>query len=188
MKALKIKTLSAALLLSIFAMSASAQPQQQQRRAPQGGERPTAEKIAEIATDKLDQALELTDAQESKILAINLKYAKLKEENRPEKPAKGEKGENRPEGEKPNRESMKAQMEAAKAQQKAQMGEIMKLLTDDQKVEYALFIAKTASKHNPKAPRGKQGGKQCQDNKKCESPRKQQHPRGERPAPEQPQE
>ncbi|MFR9503034.1 MAG: hypothetical protein SNH73_01100 [Rikenellaceae bacterium] len=174
MKNLKIKTVSAALLLSIFTMSASAQ---QQRKAPRGGERPTAEKIAEIATDKLDQKLDLTDSQESKILAINLKYAQLRAESKPER-AEHTKGTERPSSEeaKAKMEAMKAQRASAEEQKKAQMLEIMKVLSDEQKVEYALLIGNSKgqkgprSQHNQRGQRGQsakrsQGGQSNQGGK-----------------------
>lgn len=161
MKTLNFKATSAALLLTLFAGSAMAQPQQ--GKGPQGGgkEQPTAEKIAEISTDKLDQKLELTDAQESKIYAINLKYAKEREAakaERPERPAKGEEKK----AERPDREEMKAKQDAAQDKKKAQMVEIMKILTDEQKVEYALFIGQ-AQNRGPKGQEGRapqqKGGK-----------------------------
>ncbi|MFI3316881.1 MAG: Spy/CpxP family protein refolding chaperone [Rikenellaceae bacterium] len=172
MKSLKIT--SAALLLTLFAVSASAQPQQQQRRAPQGGgERPTAEKIAETATDKLDQKLELTDAQESKIYAINLKYAQEREAKMEEMKAereakKAEKANETEKAEKPEgkREGarrggapaeMKEKKEAAQDDRKAQLVEIMSVLTDEQKIDYALMLSQ--AKQGPKGPQqGKQGG------------------------------
>lgn len=159
MKSLKIKTASAVLLLSLFAVSASAQPQQG-RRAPQGGKEPiSAEKMAEISTDKLDQKLELTDAQESKIYAINLKYAQEREANKEARPERPAKGSEEAKAERPDREEMKAKMEAAQAQRKAQLVEIMGVLTDSQKVDYALMLGEQKQHRGPQAPRAGQQGK-----------------------------
>ncbi|MFI3324270.1 MAG: DUF4890 domain-containing protein [Rikenellaceae bacterium] len=199
MKTLRIKTLSAALMLSLFALSAAAQPQQ--GRGPQrGGERQTPEKMAEIMTDEMDQKLELTDAQESKILAINLKYAKLREENKPERGAKPEADE--PKAERPDREAMKEKMEEQMEAQKAHMLEIMKVLSDEQKVEYALMLAHTkGQQHGQRGEQGRRGpqGKECNEGKEGKGKEQDEQPKGkqrngeprpERPAPDktQPQE
>ncbi len=185
MKTLRIKTLSAALMLSLFALSAAAQPQQ--GRGPQGGgERPTPEKMAEVMTDKMDQKLELTNAQESKILAINLKYAKLREENKPERGAKPEAGAEK--AERPDREAMKEKMkermEAQKAQQKAYMLEIMKVLSDEQKVDYALMLAHTKGQgHGQRGEQGRRApqGKECKEGNDKRAPQNRGGQRGEQP-------
>ncbi len=181
MKGLKIKSVSAALLLMLFAVNASAQPQQPRKGGNKGGERPTAEKIAEIATDKLDQKLELSDSQETKIYAINLKYAKLREENKPERPAKMAEGEK---PERPNQEEMKAKRDAAEAQKKAQMLEIMKLLSDEQKVEYALMQGENKAKRGGRPQQGKGQQGQGQQGRNPQGGRPECPP----PAPEQAQE
>ncbi|MFI3281440.1 MAG: DUF4890 domain-containing protein [Rikenellaceae bacterium] len=163
MKTLKIKAASAALLLTLFAVNASAQPQ---RKAPQGGgEKPTAEKIAEISTDKLDQKLELTDSQEKKIYAINLKYAQERDANKPEerperveRPERGAKDGEAAKAERPDREEMKAKMEAAQANRKAHMVEIMSILTDEQKVDYALMLSEQQGRgQQGRGQKGQQG-------------------------------
>lgn len=187
MKSLKIKTASAVLLLSLFAVSASAQPQQG-RRAPQGGKEPiSAEKMAEISTDKLDQKLELTDAQESKIYAINLKYAQEREANKEARPERPAKGSEEAKAERPDREEMKAKMEAAQAQRKAQLVEIMGVLTDSQKVDYALMLGEQKQHRGPQAPRAGQqgkgrgeqkGGQECKEGQGQAEGRPQRRPEG----------
>ncbi len=145
MKTMKIKAASMAIALTALTFSAIAQPQQ---RGPQrGGEVKTPEKMAEIATDKLDQRLDLSDSQESKILKINLKYAKLQAEQREEREPRAE----RPtaDSERPSQEDRKAMMEDRKAmmtkmkeQKRAHQLEIMALLDDGQKLDYAAIVAK----------------------------------------------
>ncbi len=162
MKNLKIKTASAALLLSLFAVSASAQPQQP-HRAPNGKEHPTAEKMAEIATDKLDQVLELSDSQESKIYKINLSYAEKAEAARQEAKAEREaQKEEKAEGEKrerPDREAMMEKQKAAQESRKAQQLEIMEVLKDSQKIDYAMMLAKQPQRGG-KPQQGMRGGEQ----------------------------
>ncbi len=180
MKRVNFKSVAAIALFSLFAVSVSAQPQ---HKAPQGDKEPlSAEKMAEIATDKLDQKLELTDAQESKIYAINLKYAKQREEQmaerkaeRPERPAKGEKPSDEQKAERPDREAMAEKMKAAQAERKAQMVEIMKVLTDEQKIDYAFMLSQEKPKRGPQGPQGAQAGqgrgpqgKQGQGGAKCD--------------------
>ncbi|MFR9525323.1 MAG: Spy/CpxP family protein refolding chaperone [Rikenellaceae bacterium] len=169
MKNLKIT--AAALLLTLFSVDASAQPQQRRGGAPNDKERPTAEKMAEIATDKLDQRLELSDSQESKIYKINLKYAeaaesaheamKAEREAAKDNKAQGEKGE------RPDRETMKAKQAEMKSTKRAQMLEIMDILKDEQKIDYALMMAEQPRKGG-EGSRGqgqmkgrKDGGKGC---------------------------
>ncbi|MFI3285504.1 MAG: Spy/CpxP family protein refolding chaperone [Rikenellaceae bacterium] len=159
MKNLKIKTASAALLLTLFAANVSAQPQ---NRAPRGGERPTAEKAAEISTDKLDQKLDLTDAQESKIYKINLSYAQKAELQREETKSKREAAKSESaKPQRPDRSEMREHQKAAQESKKAHSLEIMAVLTDSQKLDYAMLIAKeTRHKEMRKGQQGKpqQGG------------------------------
>lgn len=158
---MNFKTASAVLLLSLFAVNASAQSPQH-KGAQRGGEqqRPTAEKIAEISTDKLDQKLELTDAQEKKIYAINLQYAQQQEAQAAEKKESRPSAEQRKEANRPDAETMKAKREEMVANKKAQMVEIMKILTDEQKVEYALLIGQSSNRRPERSGKmqGKQGG------------------------------
>ncbi len=158
MKSIAIKS-AAVILLTISTLSLSAQPKQ---RAPRGTERPTAEKIAEVGTDKLDQRLDLTDAQESKIYAINLKYAQAAEANRPEKQAT--------KGERPTREQLEARHEVSRKAKEAQSLEIMNVLTDEQKIEYASLLSHSQKKNAPKKGAAKKCAKkgQCDKNGQCD--------------------
>ncbi len=168
MKNLKIKATSAALLLTLFTLSVSAQPQG--RKAPQKGQKASAEKMAEISTDRLDQRLELTDAQESDIYAINLKYAQEREAKRAERPKRPAKGEEK--AERPDREAIKSAMQESKECRKAHMIEIMQVLSDEQKIDYAMMLA------NSKAHKAPQRGRKAAEQRGVKkSPRRAQQSR-----------
>lgn len=167
---MKLITMSAALLLTLSTMSLSAQPQPK-GRPNRAGERPSAEKIAEFKTDRLDQALDLTDAQEKNIYAVNLKYAEQQQAKRPTR-GTGVKGEKLSDEQRAaKREAMAAQCQAAQATKKAYTTEIMSLLTEDQKVEYAMILAKSKQQSRPQNCRkaqpgqGQSKGKRPSDNR-----------------------
>ncbi len=175
MKNLRIKTVSVALFFSMFVLGVNAQPQggrpqQGQGQRPQR-EQKSPEKIAEILTDKMDQELELTDAQEKKILAINLKAAQEATSKR-ESMSKGKKGGGK-DAERPSREDMAAKMKEAKEAKAALQKSIMQILDDDQKIGYAKMLCKMDQRKGgprggqmqqgkPQQGRGQQGGKNQQ--------------------------
>ncbi len=163
MKNMKIKTLSATFVLALLAVGASAQPQggRQGQGARQQEETLTAEKTAEIKTDKMDQVLDLSDSQESKIYKLNLKYAE-------EQLAKKSERTERTEGEKserPDKEAMKAKMTAQKEAVAAQNKAIMLLLDDEQKIKYAMMLAQTKGKGQGQQGQKMQQGRRGQQGK-----------------------
>lgn len=162
MKTNGIKVASLALLMAVATLNVNAQAPRKGGMQPK--EKLSAEKMAEIQTDKLDQTLELTDKQESQIFDINLKYANLRAD-RPERPAKDNTLSEleRKAQMQEQREKMKETREAAQEQKIAQMREIMAVLDDNQKIDYALFISKSRGDRRPEGPRGgeqRKGGQQ----------------------------
>lgn len=153
MKTIKIAVLATALVA--LTVSANAQPQRR-------GAQPSPEKIAEVATDRMDQRLDLSDKQESKILAINLKYAKANAatKTRVKRPEAGKKASD--EDRKAMMEHRKEMMKAQKESRQAQKLEIMSHLNDEQKLKYAEMVAspsKTRAKRGNQVPqKGKMRG------------------------------
>ncbi|MFI3283135.1 MAG: hypothetical protein SNG10_06435 [Rikenellaceae bacterium] len=179
MKTLKLTAASVALLFSVFTLSAQPQGGQQGGGRPQqGGQRGgqkemiSAEKMAEIKTDKMDQVLELSDSQEKKIYALNLDAAKeaveMREAQKAEREAKmnerGEKKESAQKPERPSQEQMKAKQEEMKAKREEMKAKkdanelaIMKILDDEQKIKFAKMLAREEMRRAPQ-----QGGKMQQ--------------------------
>lgn len=79
------------------------------------GERPSPEERAQRNTDRMAEALTLTDAQKKQILDINLEYAKKKEAEM---------------------EVRKAQMDAKRAELKEQDAKIQAVLTEEQRTKW----------------------------------------------------
>ncbi len=123
----KFRTLSLALVLALTTMSVQAQ-----QGKGKGGDKPTPEKMAEQRTEKMDKELNLTDEQEAKVYAINLKYAE--QNNKQRENAKPERGEDCDKESRPNRQEMQKKMQE---QQEAYSSEVMDVLDQEQKVKYA---------------------------------------------------
>lgn len=193
----KIKVSAMALLLSMMIVGVNAQPAGQRHatgKPQQPHEQKSPEKIAEMRTDKLDQDLDLSDSQEKKIYAINLKVAKeaaaareaaIKEreakmkERQAQKPGEGQKPTVRP-----SREEMQAKMKARAqemaAKREAYHMDIMSNLKDAQKMKYAMAVARAEAKqqmHKAKQGAKKQGVQQ----KGKKGGRPQQGQKGKRP-------
>ena len=79
------------------------------------GERPSPEERAQRNTDRMAEALTLTDAQKKQILDINLEYAKKKDAEM---------------------EARKAQMDAKRAELKEQDAKIQAVLTEEQRTKW----------------------------------------------------
>lgn len=79
------------------------------------GERPSPEERAQRNTDRMAEALTLTDAQKKQILDINLEYAMKKEAEM---------------------EVRKAQMDAKRAELKEQDAKIQAVLTEEQRTKW----------------------------------------------------
>ncbi len=163
MKSKVIKTLSAAFLLTAFVAGVNAQPRQGGRQGQ--GTRPqqrelTAEKMAEIKTDTMDQVLNLTDEQEAKIYKLNLKFAEEAKATRAERTSKSS-SESTDKAERPSREEMQAKMKERREKQLAQEKEIMALLDDEQKIKYAKMLSEQKKKTS-RPQQNQQGGTQQQ--------------------------
>ncbi|MFR9651015.1 MAG: DUF4890 domain-containing protein [Rikenellaceae bacterium] len=153
MKNFGVKVVMMSMIFALTVVGASAQ---RGGGRPQGGaqkEQKSPEKIAEIKTDKMDQELELTDAQEKKIYEINLKAAK---EMTAQKESR--KGEAKPQ-ERPSKEQMEAKIKEMKEKKDSYIKSIMSLLNDDQKISYAMMIAREEMKHQMHR-KGSKGGQQ----------------------------
>ncbi|MFI3262688.1 MAG: Spy/CpxP family protein refolding chaperone [Rikenellaceae bacterium] len=167
MKTLRIKTISATLVLTALTLTVNAQQGGRPQQRPGGGmgkETIAPEKMAEKQTDKLDQELELTDSQEKKIYAIYLKQAQEASKKREEAPKeKGERTEQ-------FREEREAAMTAMKEQRLANLKEVMSVLNDEQKINFAILLSKKgngkAQQGRPQGPRqgmqGQRGGQRGQ--------------------------
>ena len=79
------------------------------------GERPSPEERAQRNTDRISEALTLTDSQKKQILNINLEYAKKKEAEM---------------------EARKAQMDVKRAELKEQDAKIQAVLTEEQRAKW----------------------------------------------------
>lgn len=171
MKRINLKFLPALAILLVSSLALSAQPQGQgpqggRQGGPQGdrpgGEKMTAEQRAEKETNILVKKLELTDAQKSKIESINLEYATKQEESmQARKEQMKEARENKSEvGRKKDGQEPKDRMEAVKQEKKEKLVAIMAVLTDSQKVEYALLLGDMKSKNGAmgQRPGGRRGG------------------------------
>ena len=87
-----------------------------------GGERPSAEERAQKNTERMAEALTLTDAQKKQILDINLEYAKKNEAEMAERKAE--------------MEARRAMVEAKKAELKEQDAKIQAVLTEEQRAKW----------------------------------------------------
>lgn len=139
----KFKTVLVALVLTLFATGVNAQQSRDRKML-------SPEKIAEQRTDKMDKELNLTDEQESKIYAINLKYAQQNLEQREAMKQQREEGCEEETKTRPDRKEMQQKMDE---QQQAQTSEVMAVLDDEQKVKYTDMLSK--QKGNSKEPKGK---------------------------------
>lgn len=147
------------MMSMIFALTVVGANAQRGGGGPQGGaqkEQKTPEKMAEIKTDKMDQELELTDAQEKKIYEINLKAAKEMATQR-----ESRKEDGKPQ-ERPSKEQMEAQMKKMREAKDAYNKEVMLLLNDDQKIKYAMMVAREEMKREMPRRGGKGGQQQGQ--------------------------
>lgn len=160
-----LKSVLAAMLFLSFAVSVNAQPQPRggERGGDRGGkEQLTPAKFAEKQTDLLDQKLELTDAQEKTIYKIYLAQATKKQAEMEAMKAEREamKAE-KEKGVKPEGENRKEKMADRKDDMKDNLKEIMAVLKDDQKIEFAFLISEMKAKQGgkPQMGRGQQGGR-----------------------------
>lgn len=116
------KILLATLLFTVAAVGLQAQKGQQRQHDP--------EKRAEHMTQRMTENLGLSDQQSAQVKAIHLKYAKQMAENH----------QQAGEGQRPDREAMKAMREA-------QFAEIKPLLTPDQLTKLEAMKAERAEKY-----------------------------------------
>jgi protein CpxP len=87
-----------------------------------GGERPSPEERANKNTERMAEALTLTDAQKKQILEINLEYAKKNEAEMAERKAE--------------MEARKAEMDVKKVELKEQDAKIQAVLTEEQRAQW----------------------------------------------------
>jgi protein CpxP len=87
-----------------------------------GGERPSPEERANKNTERMAEALTLTDAQKKQILEINLEYAKKNEAEMAERKAE--------------MEARKAEMDVKKVELKEQDAKIQAVLTEEQRAKW----------------------------------------------------
>ncbi len=116
MKKMKFLAVTAALLCVVGAM---AQPQGGGKRGGQEGKRPSTEQVVEKMTDKMDEQLNLSDDQETKIKALMTEQFKARE-------AKAEEMKRQAE----------TQRNEAKKERDAYEEKILAVLSDKQKIEY----------------------------------------------------
>lgn len=87
-----------------------------------GGERPSPEERATKNTERMAEALTLTEAQKKQILEINLEYAKKNDVVMAERKAE--------------MEARKAEMDAKRAELKEQDAKIQAVLTEEQRAKW----------------------------------------------------
>ena len=99
-------------------------------------EKPDPETRAKMMTDRMAEKLELNEEQKTKILAINLEYAKKREAEM--------------EAKKTEMEARKAEMDARRAEMKEQDSKIAEVLTPEQKEKWVELKDQGRSRRGPR--------------------------------------
>ena len=116
------------LMIAVFMVGLTAMAQKEQERGNRGMKDLTAEQMATLQTKKMTLALDLTDAQQSKIQALNLENATMRKAKMEERKAQKEDGETK----KPTSEERYALQNARLDQQIAQKAEMKNILSNEQ--------------------------------------------------------
>ena len=142
--------LAAMLMLTSTAMWAQAPQQRNGQGRPQGGERQrmTVQQRAEREAGRINQAVELTDAQIAEVFKVTFKYAALDSIRMDQMRAQREQGQQF------DREAMMKQREET---QKAKNADLNAIFTPEQKAKYEKFLKEQEAQRGQGRPQGGQG-------------------------------